>query len=75
MTPLLLSSCVTSCALFTSFLLIVSSLFLWFSSLFTLYLEFVHDFSTLYTVFGSYILQKVFTFNFLQVNVFFNRCF
>ena len=74
-TPLLLSSCVTSCALFTSFLLFVSSLSLWFSSLFTLYLEFVHDFSTLYTLFRSYNLQKLFNFNFLHVNVIFNRCF
>jgi hypothetical protein len=65
---------VTSCSLFTSFLFTVSSLSLWFSSLFTLYFEFVHDFSTLFTLFRGYNLQNVFTFNFLHVNVFFQRC-
>ena len=74
-TQLLLCNCVTSCLLFTSFLSIVSSLSLWFSSLFTLYLEFVHDFSTLFTLFRSYKLQKVFNFNFLHVNVFFTDVF
>ena len=40
-----------------------------------MYLEFVHHFSTLFTLFRGYNLQKVFTFDFLHANVFFNRCF
>jgi len=63
-TPLLFCDCVTSCSLCTLFLFMLWSLSL-FSSLFTLYLKFVHDFSTLFALFKGKNFAEMF---FLEVS-------